>query len=63
MASYIEVLCINLIVFREIKVLLSNKDTLCDMVSHREGIEGSNDLPRKRYSWIFFRSALGISLG
>lgn len=81
-ASYIEVLGVDVTVLGKVEVLLGHEHTLCvrksvqllDYVSVMlcaamlEGLdglgggEGASHIPRKRYSWIFLRSSLGISL-
>lgn len=73
-----EVLGVNFAVLGKVEVLLSHEHTLCItglqsaiMISSRN-IHSTIDvrrrgkvvhIPRKRYSWIFLRSSLGISLG
>lgn len=72
--TYIEVLGVDFAVFRQIEVLLCHKNTLCSVLMLADAAKlcfflggggrrrNFQCLPRKRYSWIFLRSALGISL-
>ena len=62
----VEILCVNLIVLWEVEVFFGSSHSFCNIVLvdlpnevNRTSYVG---LPRKRYSWIFFRSAFGISL-
>ena len=57
-----EVFRVNFLMLGEIEVLLGHEYSLCSgSVEISPAIQRSNE-PRKRYSWIFLRSAFGISL-
>lgn len=70
--SHVEVLGVNLVVLWEVEIFLRRENSLWEIGEHKRmnpakhavwvelGTRG--DVPRKRYSWIFFLSALGMSL-
>ena len=69
--AYVEVLGVDLAMLREVEVLLCNKYALYVRISFAIPTTASQRslesragvyIPRKRYSWIFLRSALGMSL-
>ena len=62
--AYKEVLGLDLRVLGKVEVLLRDEDALCWYYGQNCSASRYSwvRLPRKRYSWIFLRSALGISL-
>ena len=62
--AYVKVLGVDFAMLGEVEVLLGDEYALYIKVSPPFLFEPSTDvhIPRKRYSWIFLRSALGMSL-
>lgn len=77
-STHVEVLGVNVAMLGKVEVLLGHEHTLCSIrrtksvrvrrklsepIALRKPHIGVDvNIPRKRYSWIFLRSSLGISL-
>lgn len=60
--AYVEVLGVN-VAMLGVEVLLGHEHALCHYIISQEPFSATmHHIPRKRYSWIFLRSSLGMSL-